>query len=269
MPITTDNSNTPIILCFSGLDPTGGAGIQADIESILSMNAHCTPIITTLTVQDSHNVHNSTSVDPIFIAEQTRAILEDMPVHAFKLGTLGSVKTIEIIASILQDYSDIPVVLDPVLSAGGGQILTDTMMQEAMFYHLFPLTTILTPNSQEAKLLADTADNLDACAQVFMDAGCEYVLITGAHENTHEVINTLYGEYQKLEDFYWQRLPHSYHGSGCTLAAATAALLAQGLDMFTAVSEAQEYTWESLQTAQQLGMGQYHPNRLFWAKNES
>ena len=98
--------------------------------------------------------------------------------------------------------------------------------------------------------------------------GCEFVLITGTHESTPEVENTLYGNKRRLETFQWQRLPHSYHGSGCTLAASIAAMMAHGLDPFMAVNEAQEFTWQSLQHGFRPGMGQYLPSRLFWARDD-
>lgn len=258
----------PVVMCFSGNDPTGGAGIQADIESIASMGAHCCPIISTLTIQDTADVKRFEPVDGNLLIEQARAVLEDMPVNVFKIGMIGSVENVEYLHTLLTDYQDIPVVLDPVLRAGGGSALSDAALIEAMIELLLPQTTILTPNSQEARRLAKEGDSLDACAQELLAYGCEYVLITGAHENTPTVNNHLYGNHRLLESFSWERLPHSYHGSGCTLASGIAGLLAQGLEPFSAIHEAQVYTWESLKQAYRTGMGQHLPNRLFWAREE-
>jgi len=166
------------------------------------------------------------------------------------------------------DYPDIPVVLDPILISGGGSNLADDDIVEAMANLLFPLATIITPNSTEARLLAPEADTLDACAQVLQELGCEYVLITGTHENHREVINRLYGDQKLLETFHWERLSESFHGSGCTLASAIAGMLANGTDIMTAVIEAQEYTLETLRNGYRIGMGQLIPNRLFWATTE-
>lgn len=259
----------PVVLIFAGNDPTGGAGIVADIETVASMGAQAAPVITALTVQDTQNVSRVIPTDATQVIEQARAVLEDMPIAAIKIGLIGSVENIEAIHSILIDYPDIPVVLDPILRAGGGKRLGDAEMQDAMRELLFPFTTVLTPNSEEARALAPEADTLDACAQELLDAGCELVLITGGHENSETVDNRLYGNHRLLETFSWDRLPHSYHGSGCTLASAIAGLLAQGLEPFTAIHEAQEFAWESLNHAVRLGMGQHHPNRLFWARDES
>jgi len=263
------NETLPVVMTLSGNDPTGGAGIQADIETLASMGCHAAPVITTLTVQDTQDIKSYATIETDMLIQQARAVLEDMAIDAFKIGLLGSVEAVEAIHAILTDYPDIPVILDPVLISGGGSNLADDDIIEAMANLLFPLTTLITPNSTEARLLAPEADTLDACAQVLQELGCEYVLITGTHENSREVINRLYGDQKLLESYHWERLPDSYHGSGCTLASAIAGLLANGLDMQTAVNEGQEYTWESLRQGYRLGMGQLVPNRLFWARPES
>lgn len=264
----TNTTPIPVVLIFAGNDPTGGAGIVADIEAVASMGAQAAPVITALTVQNTQNVLRVIPTDATVVVEQARAVLEDMPVAAIKIGLTGSVENIEAIHSILHDYPNIPVVLDPILRAGGGSQLSNDEMQDAMSELLFPYTTVLTPNSEEARALAHEADTLDACAQELLDAGCELVLITGAHENSETVDNRLYGNHRLLETFSWERLPHSYHGSGCTLASGIAGMLAQGLEPFTAIHEAQEFAWESLKHGVRLGMGQHHPNRLFWARSE-
>jgi hydroxymethylpyrimidine/phosphomethylpyrimidine kinase len=260
------DNDIPVVLTFAGTDPTGGAGIQADIEAISSMGCHAAAVVTTITVQDTSNVLGFEPVASPLLIEQARAVLEDMPVHTIKIGMIGSVENVEVIHTLLNDYPDIPVVLDPVLRAGGGSDLANDELMGAMIDLLFPMTSILTPNSHEARRLAPEADTLDACAQEILAAGCELVLITGTHENTATVDNTLYGNRRRLETYSWERLPHSYHGSGCTLASGIAGLLAQGIEPLTAIHEAQEYTWETLKHGYRLGMGQYHPNRFFWAR---
>lgn len=256
----------PIVMTFSGHDPCGGAGIQADVETLASLGCHCTPVITAVTAQDSNNVIDWKAVEPALVVEQARAVLEDMPVKAFKMGMLGSVKVIEAIHTLLRDYANIPVVIDPVLAAGGGTELTQGEFREALVSLLLPNATLLTPNSVEARRLAPQADTLDACAQALMEAGADYVLITGGHEAGDEVVNRLWGAHQQLESFHWRRLPDHYHGSGCTLASACAAFLAHGADVVSAVRDAQQFTWSSLEAGRRLGMGQLIPNRLFWAQ---
>jgi hydroxymethylpyrimidine/phosphomethylpyrimidine kinase len=258
----------PVVMCFSGLDSTGGAGLQADIEAIASMGCHAAPVVTALTVQDTQRVIDYTPVDATVLIAQARAVLEDMPIAAIKIGMLGDVRLIEVLHTLLTDYPDIPVVLDPVLAGGGGGSLSTPEIINAISQLLLPQVTVLTPNSIEARKLAPEGDTVEACGQELLDKGCEFVLLTGTHEEAEHVENRLFGNRRLLETFTWERLPHSYHGSGCTLAAAIAGLLAQGLEPFTAIHEAQEYTWEALRHGYRVGMGQLLPNRLFWARGE-
>jgi len=264
----------PLVMSFAATDPSGGAGLQADILTISSMGCHPLLAVTAITVQDTSGVEDVMAIDPEWVADQARAMLEDVPVAAFKIGLLGSVENIAAIAEILADYPDIPLVLDPVLSSGRGDELANDDMLDAMCELLIPQTTIITPNSIEARRLALDEDNeeddptLEECAKRILRMGCEYVLITGTHEQTPKVINTLYAERGVLRSDSWARLPGIYHGSGCTLSAAIASLLAQNVDMQEAVKEAQEYTWQTLRSGFRPGMGQHIPDRLFWARGE-
>ncbi len=259
--------NRPIVLCFSGHDPSGGAGIQADIETIISHRCHAASIITCLTEQDSRNVKRVLPQKAEDIVSQAETLLADFEVAAIKIGLIGSAETALAIAEILRRHRKVPVVLDPVLAAGGGSDLAGQELIAAIVEQLLPLTTLLTPNSHEARRLCQLED-LSACGKQLLALGAENVLITGTHEESLLVHNQLFMREESLEEtFNWQRLPHSYHGSGCTLASAAAALLAQGLDLFSAVSEAQEFTWESLQAAYCPGLGQHNPERLFWLES--
>lgn len=258
----------PVVMTFAGTDPSGGAGIQADIETLSSMGCHVCPIVTAVTVQDTQQLFSFQAMDPALVIEQARAVLEDITVSAFKIGMIGSAENVEAIHSILLDYPDIPVVLDPLIAAGGGGEMADDELIDAMVDLLFPLATVLTPNSEEARAFAPEADTLDACAQELLELGSEYILITGAHEGTPSVVNNLYSESKLLESYTWDRLPGVFHGSGCTLAAAIAGLLSQGLPPTTAILEAQEFTWETLNNSYRIGMGQNIPNRLFWAHGD-
>ncbi len=160
-----------------------------------------------------------------------------------------------------------------MLASGRGDELASEEMTRAMRELLLPQTTILTPNSMEARRLADHDDDeetaLHVCAERLVAAGCEYVLVTGTHEATPQVVNTLYAKSGVVRADSWPRLPGSFHGSGCTLASAIAAMLANGLELPEAVREAQDYTWNTLKKAYRPGMGQFLPDRLFWAREES
>jgi hydroxymethylpyrimidine/phosphomethylpyrimidine kinase len=261
-----------MVLSFAASDPTGGAGIQADLLTLASLGCHPLTVITAITVQDTAKVDEVLAIDAEWVGDQARALLEDVPVAAFKLGLLGSPESIAVIAEILADYPDIPVILDPVLASGRGDELATDDMIAAMRDLLIPQTTVLTPNSHEARRLAlfeSDEDDLDlpACAKHLTDLGCEYVLITGTHEATPRVLNSLYDAGGHVQTDGWDRLPGSYHGSGCTLASAIAATLAYGQDVPQAVRDAQNFTYETLKAAFRPGMGQYIPDRFFWAQD--
>ncbi len=267
---TMPTSLPPIVLSFAATDPTGGAGIQADLLTLSSMGCHALTVVTAITVQDTAGVEDVLPIDADWVSDQARVLLEDMPVAAFKIGLVGSVENCAAIAEVVSDYPDVPLILDPVLASGRGDEMATEELIEAMREMLIPQTTIITPNSLEARRLADDGGDeersLEECAKRILEMGCEYVLITGTHENTPQVINTLYGPQGVIRSDSWQRLPGSYHGSGCTLASAIAATLANGLDIPEAVREAQEYTWQALNAGFRPGMGQHIPDRFFWAR---
>lgn len=264
----------PIVMVFAATDPTGGAGLQADIMTLASMGCHPVSVVTAITIQDTTGVDEIQPIDGEWVSDQARCILEDMPVAAFKIGVLGSLEAVAAVAEVVSDYPEIPLILDPVLASGRGDELASEEMLAAIRELLIPQTTILTPNSIEARRLADDdsvdgdSPDLAECARRILESGCEYVLITGTHEHTSDVVNTLYNNEGVVRSDTWARLPGTYHGSGCTLASALAATIANGVDIQEAVRDAQEYTWQSLKHAFRPGMGQHIPDRLFWARDE-
>jgi len=253
-------------MVFAGLDPTGGAGLQADIEAIVSAGCHALPVITAITSQDTHNVRSVSPVDPLEVISQARAVLDDVSVLAFKVGLLSSVKLVQAIHSIVLDYPEVPLVVDPVCVSGSGTRLVDEDMLDALVSLLFPLTLVATPNTIEGRLLAPDADSPAAVAQQILSYGCRYVLLTGTHEDDAQVINRLYADLRLVETHTWERLPGSYHGSGCTLASAIAARIAHGMEPAAAAAQAQHYTYETLKHARRIGGGQHIPDRLYWAR---
>ena len=270
----------PTVMTFAATDPSSGAGMQADVLALASIGCHPLSVITGITVQDTVGVESVMPLDADWINDQARTILEDVQVAAFKLGLLGSVENVAVIAEIVADYPDIPLLIDPILTAGRGDELSNEEMQAAMCELLFPQATLITPNSLEARRLAyyDEGEEvkhttLDESAQRLLEMGCEYVLITGTHERSTDVVNSLYGMQMSgvnglIKAYHWERLAGSYHGSGCTLTSAIAACLAHGLTMEEAVQEAQEYTWQTLKHAFRPGMGQFIPDRFFWARED-
>lgn len=273
--MTVTPPTLPVVLVFAASDPSSGAGIQADLLTLASLGCHPVTALTAVTVQDTLGVASVHPVEAAVVERQARALLEDMPVAAFKIGVLGSVENVEAVAGIVADYPNIPLVLDPVLASGRGDEFADEALRAALKALLLPQCTVLTPNTLEARRLVeeDDADDAgaatldsDALAARLVELGAAHVLLTGTHAHTPEVINALYSEAGLLRADRWPRLPGSYHGSGCTLASALAACLAEGMAIEAAVQAAQEYTWHTLAHAFRPGMGQFVPDRLFWAR---
>lgn len=275
----------PAVLVFAGTDPTGGAGLQADVLTLASLGCHPLSVVTAVTVQDTVGVDDFLPLEAEWIADQARGVLEDIPVAAIKIGMLGSTEAVAAVAEVVSDYPDIPLILDPVLSSGRGDTLSSEDMVAALRDLLLPQTTVVTPNSLEARRLAEWVEEgdeenvgseaeeqtleLQECARRILDLGCEYVLITGAHVQGARVSNTLYNARGVVQRLQWDRLPAAYHGSGCTLASALAAFLAQGVDVAEAAKEAQAYTYQALKAAFRPGLGQFIPDRLFWARGDA
>ncbi len=261
----------PLVLVFSASDPSAGAGMQADILTLASLGCHPLSALTAVTVQDTVGVQSVHPIAAELLEQQARTILEDMPVAAFKIGMLGSVENVLAVAEIIADYPEIPLIFDPVLASGRGDELSSEDVISAIREILLPQTTLLTPNAPEARRLAESDDDdgepsIDICAQRLIEMGAQYVLITGTHENTPQVINTLYGAEGVIRSDTWERLPGSYHGSGCTLASAIAGCIAGGASLEEAVRDAQDYTWQALANGFRAGMGQFIPDRFFWAR---
>ena len=246
-------SAPPNVLAFAASDPTGGAGLQADILTIASLGCHPLSVLTALTVQDTHGVHRLQAVDAALVAEQARCLLAELPVAAFKIGVVASAENARSIAAILAAHPRIPVVLDPVLASGRGDALAASGVLEALREQLLPRATVLTPNTREVAALGGVA----AC----LARGCRYVLVTGTHADTPEVVNALHDAQGVVREDRWPRLAASYHGSGCTLASALAARLALGDAVPEAARAAQAFTWRALEQGFRPGSGQHLPRR--------
>lgn len=251
----------PVVLTLSGHDPSGGAGIQADIETLAALNCHTCGVITALTTQNTQNVLAVYPQNPSQFAEQLETLWNDLPIGTIKIGLVGSIDVALAIADWLMQHPKIPTVFDPVLAAGGGARLVDPALLQIIKERLLPITTVLTPNSLEAVLLNAGEKNLDLCGRNLLASGCQNVLITGTHENEPTVKNRLYLANGERKLIPWERLPDSYHGSGCTLAASIAGYMALGLELESAIDKAQDFTWQSLKAGYKPGTGQFIPNR--------
>lgn len=251
----------PVTLCFSGLDPSGGAGLQADIESIAALGGHPAVVATALTVQDSQRVYGFQLTDPILMRDQARRVLADLPVACVKLGMLGSAAAVDTVFETLSDYRHLPVVLDPVLAANSGGNLAQSDLRAALLRSL-PLTTVITPNSIEARLLAACDDLPEAVARL-TQAGARHIWLKGGHEPGDTLINSLYSDGELVLETRLPRLAGEFHGSGCTLAAALAAGLADGLALIPAVQQSQAFVSDALTNADSPHTdGQWLPRRI-------
>ncbi len=252
----------PCVLVFAGLDPSGGAGIQADIEAIGAAGAHALPIITALTVQDNQRVYAVHPVDATVMAEQARVLIEHgTRIDAVKIGIVGSAINAQVVADVIARLrsarSDLPVVLDPVLASGHGDLLTRGDAVAALA-PLRRLATLITPNLPEARALCGI-DGIDAQAAVLLQ-DTPHVLIKGGHGEGDQVVNAWFCHHVR-RDWQWPRLSGDYHGSGCTLASAIAARLACGMELEAALAAAQHYTQRSLAHAYAIADGQLIPGR--------
>jgi hydroxymethylpyrimidine/phosphomethylpyrimidine kinase len=238
------------------------------VLTLAAAGCHPVSVVTALTVQDTAGVTAVQPVEPDWVARQARRVLADAPVRAFKIGMVGSAGNAAAIAEVLAEHPAVPVVLDPVLASGRGDPLAGPAVVAALVERLVPRATVLTPNSLEARRLAARAGEdvsalaLEVCGARLVERGARFVLVTGAHERTPEVVNILFDARGAVRTDRWPRLPGEYHGSGCTLASAVAAALAKGRTVPDAVREAQAYTWHSLERAYRPGAGQSIPDRL-------
>lgn len=252
---------SPVLLCIGGHDPSGGAGIQADAEAARAAGIHAATVVSCLTSQDTRGLRGLWPQPLEQIEEECRMILADSEVKAIKIGLIGGSPLARWLCHLADEYPELPWVLDPVLATGAGKKVTDAGLTDQIGSRLLGRCSLATPNLPEAQTLSGARDP-DDCAGRLLASGCPWILITGTHAASPEVVNRLYGRDGSQRSWSWPRLPWEYHGSGCTLASAIAARLALGQAMEMAVAEAQDYTWRSLKTATRTGRGQWTPNRL-------
>jgi hydroxymethylpyrimidine/phosphomethylpyrimidine kinase len=244
-----------MVLTFAASDPTGGAGLQADVLTLAALGCHPLSVLTGFTVQDTSGVEHLQALGADLVTRQAKRVLAESAVAAFKVGVLASAENARAVAAIAAAHARAPLVLDPVLASGRGDALASDAVREALLEALVPRATVVTPNTLEAERLGG--------ARRLLELGCRYVLVTGTHEQGEDVTNRLWGPAGLVREDRWPRLPGSYHGSGCTLASALAAELARGRDVPEAARAAQDFTWRALAAALRTGAGQALPNRFF------
>ena len=254
-------SMRPVTLCFSGLDPSGGAGLQADIEAVGRLGGHAAVVCTALTVQDSQQVHGFQMVDGALLIAQAEAVLADLPVASIKIGMLGSRAVVEAIFTLLARHPQIPVVLDPVLSANAGGNLAHADLREALL-SVLEQTAVITPNTLELRRLGGCDNDADAIAAL-TQAGARAIYVTGGHEAGETLTNRLYIDGVLALETHQPRLAGEFHGSGCTLAATLAAAIARGADVQDAIALTERHVRDALMAADRpRASGQFLPNRI-------
>lgn len=250
----------PHVLVLAGLDPSGGAGIQADIQAITALGCHPLPVLTCLTVQDTHNVYGAEPVDADLIHRQLLRLEGDTPIHAVKTGALGGESVIQVLTEFLDNREPIPYVLDPVIKAAGGGELADEKLVEAMLDQLFPLASVVTPNGPELEQLGGSPDETTS-ARTLLSYGCGAVLATGGHGTGEFIENRLFRADGQDRSWQQERIGGEYHGSGCTLAAGISAGMARGQALETAIETGQDFVADSIRSALRVGGGQPVPDR--------
>lgn len=253
----------PTVLCFSGLDPSGGAGLQADIEAIGQSGAHAAIACTALTIQNSQQVFGFEATSKKLLLAQARAVVNDLPIKTVKSGMLGTTENIAALAEFLREHPEYSYVLDPVLVANSGGSLGDQATLVKAFVELIPLADVITPNTVELRALTGFDDLHEATQQLFA-LGAKAVLVKGGHENTPDYIrNALFVKGELVAESRCPRLAGEYHGSGCSLASFIAGRLAQGDSIQAAVHHAETWLFGVLKRAETpVQGGQKIPNRF-------
>ncbi|RFP26315.1 hydroxymethylpyrimidine/phosphomethylpyrimidine kinase [Duganella sp. BJB488] len=272
------NQTSPLILSFGAADPAGAIGVQADLAVFSALSCNGLAVTTALLIGDSARVEDAQDIDPDWVSDQARVILEDMSMAAFKVGALTNIEQVAAIAEILSDYPDAPLILDPFSSRLPDPADADEAEEllTALRQLLVPQATLLMLSQVELGRLAETwregaEDTMESDVEHLLALGCEFVLVTGTQAGTPQgetaapntLANTLFGADGMISHDAWQHMPGPFLGAGGTLSAAITAFMARGADVPEAVTAAQEYTVGALAHAQRYGMGKFIPNRFF------
>lgn len=279
-PSLTHMSSLPVVLSFGLSDATGAAGLQADLLACASMGCHPATVVTAIATTGRDDGDHWLAIDAELVGVQARSVLQNMAVAAFKVGALANADQVQPVAEALADFSDVPVVLDPVLDHSSGEEWKDEELAEAMRELLLPQTTVVTLSLAQARAFAalgepgDQAETYSAaeCARYLTDSGAEYALIADAEPGLTALVSLLFDESGLVRRDALPRLAHPgggrFRGAGDTLSAGLAGLLAQGIDVPEAVQEASQYTTAALMHAFPAGLGVAVPDRLFWAGDD-
>ena len=250
---------TPIALSIAGSDPSGGAGLQADLKTFHRLGVYGEAVVTLITVQNTRGVTRVEVMAPDLVLEQIHAVCCDIPPHAAKIGALGNRAVMEAVAAAAETFK-FPLVIDPVMVSKHGAPLIDQEAQRALAACLIPRAFLLTPNLEEATVLAgfpviDIA-TMRKAAEKMISLGAKNVLIKGGHLDADDSVDVLFEPEHGFHEFSTRRIATQHtHGTGCTYSAAITAGLAKGFALRVAVANAKEFITEAIRTAPGLGSG--------------
>lgn len=248
---------TAVAMTIAGSDPSGGAGLQADLKTFHQHGVYGTTVVTLFTVQNTQTVMAVETLDPGFVLAQLDAILDDIPPGAAKTGALGTAAVIEAVANRLA-ACDFPLVVDPVMISKHGLALLDRDAAQVMRSRLLPHVFLVTPNSLEAAVLAEMTvedqTSMEKAAAAIGKMGPRHVLIKGGHSR-EDATDVLWSDGQ-IQRFPGEKLDtQNTHGSGCVFSASITARLARGEDMETAIGGAKQFVTEAIRHNPRLGRG--------------
>ncbi|MDM1556934.1 MULTISPECIES: bifunctional hydroxymethylpyrimidine kinase/phosphomethylpyrimidine kinase [Chryseobacterium] len=260
----------PSVLTIAGFDGSGGAGIQADIKTTSALGCFSTSVLTALPVQNTQGVRKIYPIPVEAVADQIKAILDDIVPDAIKIGMVHTPQLVETIVSTLAEYPKIPIVFDPVMVATSGHRLIEEETITALTTMLFPIADVITPNMDEASILADmkveTLEDLYTAGIKIKKLGCKTILLKGGHQETSTITSLFYDESENFHSFETLKFnTNNTHGSGCTLSSAIAAYIAQGKNLYEAVSLGQQYIYQAIENGKdvQTGHGNGPLNHFF------
>jgi len=257
----TDAKSTPVALTIAGSDPSGGAGIQADLKTFTVLGVYGTSVITALTAQSTRGVDGSLSVPPSFVTQQIATLAADMRIDAVKTGMLSDRETVHAVAEAVKRHALAPLVVDPVMVASSGDLLLEPGAVEVLRSELLPLADLITPNLAEAARLLDLSiaedeAGMEAQAKALLALGCKAVVVKGGHGAGSEAVDIFLQRGAEAQRLALPRVatPNT-HGTGCTFSAAVTAHLAQGESLGAAVAGAKRFVHAALQAGAALALG--------------
>jgi hydroxymethylpyrimidine/phosphomethylpyrimidine kinase len=269
----------PSVLTIAGFDGSGGAGIQADIKTFSALGCYATSVLTALPVQNTQGVRKIYPVSMEAVADQLEAVLDDIFPKAIKIGMVHTSQLVEVIINTLKKYPKVPIVFDPVMVATSGHRLIEEETVTTIIEKLFPIADIITPNMDEAAILAGievkTLHEMLAAGEKILKYGCKNILLKGGHQETSHITSLLISENQEVISYETEKfITDNTHGSGCTLSSAVAAYIARGENLKDATAKAQEYVFEAIKNGKDAITGKgngplnhfFNPEKLI--KNE-